>query len=49
VADVEIAVGHAHEHFDGEGRLTDDELRGQLREVVDVLLAEAQPRVSVAA
>jgi chromate reductase len=49
VADVEIAVGHAHERFDGEGRLTDDELRGQLRELVDMLLANAQPRMSVAA
>jgi chromate reductase len=49
VADAEVAVGHAHERFDGEGRLTDDELRGQLREVVDMLLANAQPRMSVAA
>jgi chromate reductase len=49
VADVEVAVGHAHERFDGEGRLTDDELRDQLREVVDVLLAEARPRMSAAA
>jgi len=48
VADVEVAVGHAHERFDGEGRLTDDELRGQLREVVDVLLAEVRPRMSPA-
>ena len=49
VADVEVAVGHAHERFDGEGRLTDDELRDQLREAVDLLLAEAQPRMSAAA
>ena len=49
VADAEVAVGHAHEHFDGEGRLTGDELRDQLREVVDTLLADAQPRMSVAA
>jgi chromate reductase len=49
VADAEVAVGHAHERFDGEGRLTDDELRGQLREVGDMLLANAQPRMSVAA
>lgn len=49
VADVEVAVGHAHERFDGEGRLTDDELHGQLREVVEQLLADARPRVSAAA
>ena len=49
VADVEVAVGHAHERFDGEGRLTDDELRDQLREVVDVLLAEVRPRMSASA
>jgi chromate reductase, NAD(P)H dehydrogenase (quinone) len=49
VADVEVAVGHAHERFEGEGRLTDVELRDQLREVVDVLLAEARPRMSAAA
>ena len=49
VADAEVAVGHAHEHFDGEGRLTDHELRGQLREVVRMLLADARPRMPVAA
>jgi chromate reductase, NAD(P)H dehydrogenase (quinone) len=49
VADVEVAVGHAHEHFDGEGRLTDDELRGQLREAVHMLLADVRPRMSAAA
>jgi chromate reductase len=49
VADAEVAVGHAHERFDGEGRLTGDELRDQLREVLDTLRAEAQPRISVAA
>ena len=49
VVDGEVAVGHAHERFDGDGRLTDDELRDQLREVVDLLLAAARPRVSAAA
>jgi chromate reductase, NAD(P)H dehydrogenase (quinone) len=49
VADVEVAVGHAHERFDGEGRLTDDEQRGQLREVVEQVLADARPRISAAA
>jgi chromate reductase len=49
VADGEVAVGHAHERFDGDGRLTDHELRDQLREVVDLLVADARPRVSAAA
>ena len=49
VADVEVAVGHAQERFDEEGRLTDDDLRGQLREVVGTLVAEARPRMAVAA
>jgi len=49
VADAEVALGHAHERFDGEGRLTDDELLGQLREVVDTLLAETRPGMSAAA
>jgi chromate reductase len=37
VADVEVAVGRAREKFDEEGRLIDDEVREQLREVVEVL------------
>jgi chromate reductase, NAD(P)H dehydrogenase (quinone) len=49
VADVEVAVGHAHERFDGHGSLTDEELRGQLREVVDLLLADARTRMFAAA
>jgi chromate reductase, NAD(P)H dehydrogenase (quinone) len=49
VSDVEVAVGHAHERFDGEGRLTDDELRGQLREAVEMLVADVRPRMSAAA
>src|SRR5437870_4610433 len=49
VADVEVAVGHAQERFDDEGRLTDDDLRGQLQEAVDLLLVETWPRVAAAA
>jgi chromate reductase len=49
VADVELAVGHAHERFDPDGRLTDDELRAQLQEALDLLMADAQSRMSVAA
>lgn len=36
----EVAVGHAHNRFDAEGRLVDGELREQLGEVVTALVAE---------
>jgi chromate reductase len=49
VAEVEIAVGHAHERFDDDGRLIDENLRRELGEVLEVLLAEAQPPVAAAA
>ncbi len=48
VTDVELAVGHAPEKFDEEGRLVDEEIRAILREGLDTLLAEAAP-VSAAA
>jgi chromate reductase len=49
VVEAEVAVGHAHERFDDEGRLSDEELRGQLLEAVDILVAETWPRVAAAA
>lgn len=49
VVDGEVAVGHAQDRFDEEGRLIDDDLREQLAEVVNVLLAAARERVLVAA
>jgi chromate reductase len=49
VAEVEVAVGHAHERFDDKGEISDEDLRGQLREAVDILVAETQPRVAAAA
>jgi chromate reductase len=49
VLDVELAVGHAAERFDEHGRLDDDDLREQLREVVDVLLTAVRPTVAAAA
>jgi chromate reductase, NAD(P)H dehydrogenase (quinone) len=49
VVDVEIAIGHAHERFDDEGRLTDDDYREQVRAAVTTLLEEACPRVAAAA
>ena len=40
VVDAEVAVGHAPTRFDDEGTLQDGDLRGQLREALDALLAE---------
>jgi chromate reductase len=49
VLDVELAIGHAAERFDEQGRLADESVREQLDEVLDVLLEATQPRVTVAA
>jgi chromate reductase, NAD(P)H dehydrogenase (quinone) len=49
VADVEMAVGHAHERFDARGRLIEEDLRRQLRDVLEVILAEARPSLATAA
>jgi chromate reductase, NAD(P)H dehydrogenase (quinone) len=49
VVEGEVAVGHAPERFDAEGRLVDEELHEQLGEVVDLLVAEAQPKQVLAA
>jgi len=40
VAEAELPVGHAQTRFDEDGRLTDDEIREQLREVLDLLVQE---------
>jgi chromate reductase, NAD(P)H dehydrogenase (quinone) len=49
VLDVELAIGHAAERFDEQGRLADESVREQLDEVLDVLVGATQPRVTVAA
>jgi chromate reductase, NAD(P)H dehydrogenase (quinone) len=49
VVDAEVAVGHAHERFDAEGRLRDENLQQQLRDAVDALVAVLPGRVPVAA
>ena len=49
VVDGEVAIGHAHQRFTPEGRLADDDLRGQLAEVVDALVAVTRARDLVAA
>src|SRR6266852_724062 len=45
VAEVEIAVGHAGEKFDDEGRLLDEDVRTQLRDALAVLLFEERERI----
>jgi chromate reductase, NAD(P)H dehydrogenase (quinone) len=40
VAEVELAMGHAHEHLDGDGHPTDPTHREALRDSVGVLLGE---------
>ena len=41
VLEHELPLGHAHTRFDAEGRLTDDDARAQLADVVEALVAEA--------
>ena len=43
VVEGDIAVPHAFEQFDAEGRLTNDETREQLAQLLDDLVAAAQP------
>jgi chromate reductase len=49
VIDGEVAVGHAPQRFDEQGRLTDEYLREELGEVVETLADAARARVLVAA
>ena len=44
VVEGEAVVGHAMDRFDADGRLNDQSLEEQLREVTAELLLEAQPR-----
>jgi chromate reductase len=44
VVGAEVAVGHAPAKFDDEGRLVDEEITEQLREAVEILLAEEMVR-----
>ena len=43
VAEVEIAVGRAHEKIDADGRFSDEELRTELRDALATLAAEVAP------
>lgn len=42
VTEAELAIGHADEKFDDEGRLADDDVRQSLRDALDTLLAEVR-------
>jgi chromate reductase, NAD(P)H dehydrogenase (quinone) len=49
VVEGEVALGHAHQRFDADGRLVDENIDEELREVVHALLDETRPRAAVAA
>ena len=49
VVEAEVAVGHAPTRFAEDGALADDEIRDQLGEAIDVLLAETPARREVVA
>ena len=49
VVDAEVAVGHAPTRFDADGELVDENLKEQLQEAADTLLAELPARVAIAA
>jgi chromate reductase len=46
VTEAELAVGHAAEKFDDEGRLADDDVRQGLRDALATLLAEVPAEVA---
>ena len=48
VTEAEMAVGHAHEKLDDDGRLADDIVREELRVSLGMLLAEASPALVAA-
>ena len=49
VVDGDVAVGHAHQRFDANGVLIDDDLREQFDEVAQALVAAVHLREPVAA
>lgn len=48
VTEVEMAVGHAHDKLDETGELGEGEIRSDLREALETLLAEAAPALAAA-
>jgi chromate reductase, NAD(P)H dehydrogenase (quinone) len=49
VVEGDLALGHAHERFDEDGQLRDANLREELQEVVDTLVAQTYAREAIAA
>jgi len=49
VVDAEVAVGRAAQRFDDQGRLVDGEVRDELREALDALVAELTPAARLVA
>ena len=49
VVEGDVAVGHAHEQFDANGFLADDNLREQFQDVMDALMTEFAPARGLAA
>jgi chromate reductase len=49
VVDAELPVGQAHERFNDDGRLVDEDLVAKFAEILEELVSEAQPRVAAAA
>jgi chromate reductase, NAD(P)H dehydrogenase (quinone) len=49
VVEGEVPIGHAHERFDAEGNLTDENIREQVAEVLDNLLEATLARARYAA
>jgi chromate reductase, NAD(P)H dehydrogenase (quinone) len=49
VVEGEVAIGHAHQKLDADGRLTDDNMRDDFVEVVDGLVAAVQARTAALA
>ena len=48
VLDVEVSVGKAHERFDADGRLTDDDVRDQLRDLLAAIAVQGAPTLAAA-
>ena len=48
VVEAEVAVGRSQEKFDADGRLVDEEVRAQLREVLATLAAATSPALVAA-
>ena len=49
VVDAEVAVGRAPQRFDRDGRLVDEEIRAELGEALDALVAEVSPQARLVA